>query len=329
MRFSRRVVLAVSLFLSAPGCGSLPDEPDSQPDAYRQDDAVEVDIPAEGSLQNPAWSPDGASLLVTRFSGGYNAGPADLLVVDPGGNSARVLVSDGSDNVNLPGSAWNPATGMVAFSSSREPHDEVFVTDGNGAPGDETRVTDRTDKVAYEPSFSPDGLWIVFESHPVDVEDNGVIMKYMVDGSGEYESLTQEAGDCRQPNWSPAGDLILYQAYSAGRWDVWVTDVGGIQHERVTSGGGDKTDASFSPDGRWIVYSSDEGGLDHANLFIVSVEGGESTRISFSECYDGAPSWSPDGGTIVFESSPRDPEESGGTSIWTIDVPPPFLPSGW
>lgn len=60
----------------------------------------------------------------------------------------RTLVSDGSGNVNLPGSSWNSATHEIVFSSSREPHDEIFVIDENGNPGDETKITERENEVA-------------------------------------------------------------------------------------------------------------------------------------------------------------------------------------
>ncbi len=33
------------------------------------------------------------------------------------------------------------------------------------------------------------------------------------------------------------------------------------------------------------------------------------------------PAWSPDGKRIAFESYPRDPDYSSGTTLWIIDVP--------
>lgn len=94
---------------------------------YREDGAFKVDLAASGSLQNPAWSPDSDMLLFTRFSNGYNQEPADLLIIDLVSNAVRTLVSDGSGNINLPGSSWQPLTEQIVFSSSREPHDEIFV----------------------------------------------------------------------------------------------------------------------------------------------------------------------------------------------------------
>ena len=291
------------------------------PDAQREDGARRVNISVEGSLQNPAWSPDGNSLLFTRFRDGYNAGPADLFVVELGPSDLRALISDGSENVNLPGSSWSPLAGTIVFSSSREPHDEIYLVDDYGSPGDEVQITDRANMVAYEPSFSPDGQWVVFESHELDVEDNGIIVKYGIDGTMPYQDLTNPDEDSRQPNWSPAGDRMLYQKFSDGQWDIWTMNSDGTNHQKVTRGSGDKTDASFSPDGQWIVYSSNELGLEFANLFVIPESGGKAVRITRYEGYDGAPSWSPDGNQIAFEAYPGDPDDSSGTMLWIIDVP--------
>jgi TolB protein len=290
-------------------------------DVQREDGALRVNIPVDGSLQNPQWSPDSNSLLFTRFRNGYNVEPADLFVVDLISGDIRVHISDGSGNVNLPGSSWNPLTRKIVFSSSREPHDEIYLVDDYGGSGDEVKITDRANMVAYEPSLSPDGQWIVFESHELDVEDKGVIVQYRIDGAMPYQSLTDPDEDCRQPNWSPVGDKILYQKFSAGQWDIWILNSDGTNHQKVTSGPGDKTDASFSPDGQWIVYSSNEFWVEFANLFITPISGGNVIRLTDYEGYDGAPSWSFDGKKIAFESCPGDPDNSPGTTLWIIDVP--------
>lgn len=291
------------------------------PGIQREDGAYSVSISLDGSLQNPAWSPDSNSLVFTRFTDGYNSEPADLFVVDLGSLSIRTLIADGSGNVNLPGSTWNALTQKIVFSSSREPHDEIYLVADSGGPGDEIKITNRANLVAYEPSFSPDGLWIVFESHELDVEDNGMLVKYKIDGSMPYQDLTDPQDDARQPNWSPSGDKILYQKFSDEQWDIWTMNSDGTDHQQVTSGPGDKTDASFSADGEWIVYSSDQSGLEFANLFITSVQGGNAIRITQYEGYDGAPSWSPDGKRVAFESYPGDPDDTSGTTLWIIDVP--------
>ena len=62
-----------------------------------------------------------------------------------------------------------------------------------------------------------------------------------------YEDLTGTQEDCRQPNWSPRGDYILYQKRAGSRWSIWVYDIAAKTHRLATAAGdGDKTDASFA-----------------------------------------------------------------------------------
>ena len=73
----------------------------------RSDSAYQLPIDLEGSLQNPAWSPDGRAVVFTRFRNGYNEGPADLIIYDKESGTIRIIVSDGSDNINLHPAAFH------------------------------------------------------------------------------------------------------------------------------------------------------------------------------------------------------------------------------
>jgi len=304
----------LGFFLFSTSCKTI------DPESYlRHDNASKLDIPISGSLQNPAFSPNGNAIVFTRFRKGYNQEPADIFIFHLAESTVDTLAMDGSANVNLPGSSWNSINGSIVFSSSRDPHDEIFIIDDNGRPGDEQQITDRSDYMAYEPTFSPDGQWIVFESHPVDVENKGVVMKYKMDNSLNYEALTDEGDDCRQPNWSPSGNYILFQKYEHGKWDIWIMKPDGSNKRMITSGEGDKTDACFTNDGEFIIYSCDSD-LEFANIYKISVEGGSPERLTNYEGYDGAPSISSDGSKLTFESYGGDPDDSDGTSIWITEL---------
>jgi TolB protein len=293
--------------------------------AERPDGAVRVTDPPPGaSDQNPAFAPDGARLLFTRFEEGYNDGPAGLFLLDPAtGAVDRLTPRADRDDVNLPGAAWNAAADRIAFASDREETDEVWTIAADG--GDPIRVTHGTmGGPSREPSFAPDGEWIVFEAHSPESEEQGSIWKARRDGTG-LTRLTDGPGggtDDRQPNWSPRGDRILFQRRAAGGddWDLYVVAPDGHDVAAVTPGPAGDTDASWSPDGAWIVYSSDAGGSEEPSLFLVPGAGGEPARLTCAPGRsDGAPSWSPDGATIAFESYPG--VDDRPAALWQIALP--------
>ena len=281
-------------------------------DMQRPDGSVRLRIPLHGSLQNPAWSPDGKSIAFTRFRNGYNKGPADVYVFNLVTNTLQPVVADGSDNVSQPGSTWN-RNGQIVFSSDRGGHDEVWVAGADGKRPQ--KVTSRSTHMAYEPSFAPDGRALVFESHEVGGGRKGRITLFDM-SQNRYVDLTASDEDCRQPNWSPRGDHILYQKHANGRWDVWLYDVNTKQQRLATAvGEGDKTDATFSPDGRFILYSGQAPGQSGESLLALSVEGGRPVPITRHRGYHGAPSWSPDGGYVAMEASAHSPDGSAGTEL--------------
>lgn len=339
----KRLVLAhsvalmmVVVALCPAGCGGrgstrpdIVDDSAGRVTGTRTDGASMIFKPSTtaASAQNPAFSPDGTNMLFTVFLEGYNDGPAGLYLVSANGARPETLLfEDGHDSVNLPGSCWNDATGKITFSSDREDADEIWTIspDGSGA----FRVTRHGEATYYlEPSFSPDGQWVVFE---VDVglpeqEQRGSVWKVRSDGTGGA-SLTDGPGggtDDRQPNWSPAGDRILFQRRMPGSddWNIFTMAPDGSDISQVTRSEAADTDASWSPDGRFIVYSSDDGTLEHPNIFAIGAGGGEPVRVTHSDTReDGAPSWSPDGKWIAFESH-SDEDESTPTAIWKIEAP--------
>jgi TolB protein len=306
---------------------------DAQTPGGRSDGAELLYAPARpASAQNAAFSPDGDTILFTQFHRGYNRGPAGLFRLVPGsGAPARILDEPGADAVNLPGAAWNGRTRRITFASDRRaPRLDMWTMDPDGGPPFRvTNVAARGGRWAFiEPTFSPDGDWIVFEAGIQRAnEDNEEksIFKVRADGR-DMTFLTdgpRGGTDDRLPNWSPAGDRILFQRRRppGDDWDLYTMAADGTDLRRVTDAPSSDTDASWSPDGRWIVYSTNYGGLSQPNIFVVSAEGGEPIRVTYNEASeDGAPSWSPDGRWIAFESH-VDPRETSPSALWRIAAP--------
>lgn len=311
----------IAAFLSG-CCGNASETPSSSGKAANQPDrGGEVELlfvpTLPASAQNPAFSPDGRFLLFTLFHEGYNQGPAGIYKLSlEDGTVVPLLDEPDQDSVNLPGSSWNAPTGLITFASDREDIDEVWTMTEEG--DSLFRVTRHDSRQHFiEPSFSPDGQWIVFE---VDTEtpgriQQGSVWKVASDGSGLTQLSDGTGGgiDDRQPNWSPVGDRILFQRRlpPSEDWDLYTMSTDGEDVQKVTGTPSSDTDASWSPDGRWIIYSSDYGNLTYPNIFIIQAEGGEPIRVTKDDNREhGAPSWSPDGQWIAFEAHVEPDEDS-------------------
>ena len=302
------------------------------------------------SAQNVAFSPDGAIIVFTVFENGYNLGPAGLWVANADGTDAHRLTSpEDQDNVNVPGAAWNAVNNEIVFASDREESDDVWAIhpDGSGL----RRITTHVSPPYWiEPVWSPDGQWIVFEADTeaaTETQQRGTIYKVRTDGT-DLTQLTKRNGedyDDRLPNWSSDGDRILFQrrlpadeVTDGDNWDVYVIDTNGdgllnVSNARELF----NTDNSWAPSGAWIASSSafQESGeeLPHPNIIAFFVPDPDSNddvgvpvRITSCDRHeDGAPSVSPDGQWVAFESH-RTEDESSPSDLWIIHTPDALLP---
>ncbi len=294
----------------------------------RSDGAVRLTAPDfPDSDQNPAFSPDNNRIIFTRFHNGYNIGPAQLYLMGPSGeNPVPLTPYEDQDNVNLPGSCWNAENQCIVFASDREETDDIWRISPDGSGFE--KITQHSGAPFFiEPSWSSDGEWIVFEADndKPDEQQQGSIWKVRADGT-YLTVLTDGPGsgtDDRQPNWSPTGELILFQRHNPGdeNWDIYTISPDGESLFQVTTDPSSDTDASWSPDGDYIVYSSDYGNLPVPNIFVISKDGGTPIRVTENTTdEDGAPSWSPDGEYIAFESH-FGQEEDIPSALWRITAP--------
>ncbi|MDQ3041135.1 MAG: DPP IV N-terminal domain-containing protein, partial [Acidobacteriota bacterium] len=85
---------------------------------------------------------------------------------------------------------------------------------------------------------------------------------------------------------------------------IWLVERSGGAAKRLSDAGAE-TNPVFSPDGKQIAFSRFNGG--DFDIYVSAATGGEAKRLTFQGEDDFAVAWTPDGQSVVFEST-RDEE---------------------
>ncbi len=227
----------------------------------------------------------------------------------PGGITHGVvsIAVDGTGSTRLtstttsPWPSWSPDGSRIAFTSSRDGNDEIYVMNADGSAL--TRLTNNS-ATDIEPAWSPDGSRIAF------VRGSGPSSELYVmnaDGSGQTRVLS--GGPIRSPNWAPNGARIaLGCGVGAGsNTDLCLVNTDGSGLVRLATACCINVYPSWSPDGKRIAFMSNRDGTSESNyeIYVVNADGTAVTRLTNNPNVDSGPAWSPDGSRIVF-SSDRD-----------------------
>jgi TolB protein len=166
---------------------------------------------------------------------------------------------------------------------------------------------------ARNPSWSPDGAWIVFESDLSSFSD-----LHRVRTGSALERLTLNEEGNFEPAVSPDGRHIAFVSSRDGNAEIYRMDVDGGEHTRLTAFHLDDTGPRWSPDGRTIAFLSDREGA--SRIFLMAADGTGQRRLTrdslSSRMHEEHPVWSPDGKRIAYVI--RDPE--GGSTISIADL---------
>jgi TolB protein len=140
---------------------------------------------------NPAYSPDGGQLgVIARIRGapgviyiGGVSGPGK-----PFDRSGRIVGADELD--------WSPLGNLLAFTWVQPDFNDIYIVPLDN-PRNTTRLTDSNGN--KEPTFSPDGQYIVFTSTR---EQNPEIYRMTTSGADQIP-LTDDPARDMQPDWQP------------------------------------------------------------------------------------------------------------------------------
>ena len=132
------------------------------------------------------------------------------------------------------------AQAQITFMSNRDGHVhprfgwtsfEIYVMEVDG--NNQRRLTNNPNWDT-QPSWSPDGKWIVFSA---DRKGDGVNYEiYVMDADGgNQRRLTNNRVHDKVPSWSSDGKRIVFSSYRDGNAEIYVMDADGGNQQKLTN----------------------------------------------------------------------------------------------
>lgn len=252
----------------------------------------------------------------------------DIYTMNPDGSDVRQLTNLGANN----GASWQ--------NWSADGRQLVFSEYPNNGPGQlwlmnadgshQHLLLSEADYGENAPSFSPDGVWVVFTRCQNNPNGNGcAIYRIRTDGGGlsPVTDFQLEVSDW-EPVYSPDGMTIAFDSFSRDGLIVaiWLMNADGSDIHPLTPPELVGVNPQWSRDGEKIVFRSHFANPQNNDIWVINRDGSGLRRLTGSPSsdldipvayYNEGPSWSPRGHAVVFDQYEV---ETNSQTIFVVDA---------
>ena len=134
-------------------------------------------------------------------------------------------------------------------------------------------------------------------------DDGGAQAWVQLPGDDEASRISSLSADAKSPRWSPDQSKIAWISIG-NKTELLLYDVSRDGVTSLASNVDPEQPPVWAPDSDRIAYVSDEDG--EPDIYMVALEGGRKTRLTFSPERELVGDWSPDGEWLVFTEHGKD-----------------------
>jgi Tol biopolymer transport system component len=218
--------------------------------------------------------------------------PRCAATADAPPQATRILWVEGVKNAYP---RWSRDGTRILYESNRAGKWQLHVMDADGSH-DRALTSGAADNQL--PDWSPDNAWIAFVSNR---DGNDEIHVMREDGTG-LRNLSKSPARDIHPYWSPDGAWILFNSDRDGKTlQLYEVRPDGTGLRRLAVSEDEETCARVSPRGDSIVLLANlKEGRD--DVLLRRRDGSHPVNLTRDAAPDGWPTWTPDGGRIVYAS---------------------------
>ena len=246
------------------------------------DERVFEIIPPEGLGEFFSWSPDGKKMLFCRSSYDYRA-------------VLKVVSASGGSSIEL-----GRQLTLWPYDLFWSPDNKIIITEGEDEDKEGNTVLWIIPLLGGDPfplelnvsvpgkhnvhSLSSDCKKLLFAVRQSDTTDDLYVAPVSLeDARNTSAAVMAFSGLVRDPrygftdsfSWSPDGNKLAV----IHKWDLWIAFSNGDEPIQITKTLENESVPKWSPDGKMIVYHSYHSEKKEQSLRVISVSGGETTKI--------------------------------------------------